>query len=110
MSGGEIIRAADLSQTYHTVTYREGAVNHWPQIIKTTLAIKDLQYPFGWRHHGQYNNHNNYDVVRILRLGWPYMTSAEIDQSPDENPRNVEMGSQRIDYPGWTVSGRSQLL
>jgi hypothetical protein len=84
MSGGEIIRAADLSQTYHTVTYREGAVNHWPQIIKTTLAIKDLQYPFGWRHHGQYNNHNNYDVVRILRLGWPYMTSAEIDQARTE--------------------------
>jgi hypothetical protein len=69
MSGDEIIRTADLSQTYHIVAYRKGAVNHWPQIIETTLAIKDLPYPFGWRRNGQYSNHNNYDVVRILRLG-----------------------------------------
>jgi hypothetical protein len=84
MSGGEIIRTADLSQTYHIVAYRKGAVNHWPQIIETTLAIKDLPYPFGWRHNGQYSNHNNYDVARILRLGWPHMTPVEIDQARRE--------------------------
>lgn len=84
MSGREIIRAADLSQTYHIIAYRKGAVNHWPQIIETTLAIKDVAYPFGWRHNGQYSNHNNYDVVRILRLGWPYMTPEEIDQARTE--------------------------
>jgi hypothetical protein len=84
MSGDEIIRTADLSQTYHIVAYRKGAVNHWPQIIETTLAIKDLPYPFGWRRNGQYSNHNNYDVVRILRLGWPHMTPAEIDQARTE--------------------------
>ena len=66
MSGDEIIRTADLSQTYHIVAYRKGAVNHWPQIIETTLAIKDLPYPFGWRRNGQYSNHNNYDVARIF--------------------------------------------
>ena len=49
-----------------------------------TLAIKDLPYPFGWRRNGQYSNHNNYDVVRILRLGWPHMTPAEIDQARTE--------------------------
>jgi hypothetical protein len=83
-SGNEIIRAADLSQTYHIVAYRKGAVNHWPQIIATTLAIKDLPYPFGWRSNGQYSNHNNYDVVRILRLGWVHMTPAQIDQARTE--------------------------
>lgn len=84
ISGDEIIRTADLSQTYHIVAYRKGAVNHWPQIIETTLAIKDLPYPFGWRRNGQYSNHNNYDVARILRLGWPHMTPVEIDQARTE--------------------------
>jgi hypothetical protein len=84
MAGREIIRAADLSQTYHIIAYRKGAVNHWRQIIETTLAIKDVAYPFGWRHNGQYSNHNNYDVVRILRLGWPYMTPEEIGQARTE--------------------------
>jgi hypothetical protein len=81
VSGNEIVRTADLSQTYHTVAYRKGAINHWPQIIETTLAIKDLPYPFGWRHDGQYSNHHNYDVMRILHLGWSYMTPAEMDRA-----------------------------
>jgi len=84
MSGDKIIRTADLSQTYHTIAYRNGAVNYWPQIIETTLAIKDVSYPFGWRHSGQYRNHHNYDVVRILRLGWPHMAPAEIARARTE--------------------------
>ncbi len=84
MTEDGIIRAADLSFTFHVVSYRKGAVHRWPQIIETTLAIKDLPYPFGWRHNGQYNNHNNYDVVKILRLGWPHMTSAEIGRARAE--------------------------
>ena len=84
MSGDKIIRTADLSQTYHTIAYRKGAVNYWPQIIETTLAIKDVSYPFGWRHSGQYRNHHNYDVVRILRLGWPHMAPAEIARARTE--------------------------
>jgi hypothetical protein len=39
-SGDQIIRAADLSQTYHIVAYRKGAVNHWPQIIAQHLRSK----------------------------------------------------------------------
>ena len=97
MSGNKIIRTADLSQTYHTIAYRKGAVNYWPQIIETTLAIRDLPYPFGWRHSGQYRNHHDYDVVRILRLGWPHMTPARDCSNPDGDPRNVELGAQRID-------------
>jgi hypothetical protein len=83
-SGDQIVRTADLSQTYHIVAYRKGAVNHWPQIIETTFAIKDLPYPFGWRNNGRYSNHNNYDVIRILRLAWSYMTPAQMDQARTE--------------------------
>ena len=84
MSEDKIIRTSDLSQTYHIVAYRKGAVEHWPQIIETTLAIKDLPYPFGWRHNGQYSNHHNYDVVRIFRLGWSHMTPAQMGRARTE--------------------------
>lgn len=79
VSNGEIVRTADLSQTFHAVSYREGDVRDWPQIVRTTLAIKDFPYPYGWMHNGNFNNHNNYDVVKILRLGWPRMTPGERD-------------------------------
>jgi hypothetical protein len=49
---GKILKSADLSFTYHTVTYRRGRVNHLPRIVETTLAIKDTAYPYGWLHDG----------------------------------------------------------
>ena len=69
--------SADLSLTFHTVNYRRGDVGRWPQIIDTTLAIRDLPYPYGWMHRGAFNNHNNYDVAVIFRYGWPHMSEAQ---------------------------------
>ncbi|MEK1853007.1 MAG: hypothetical protein AAAC48_14345, partial [Phyllobacterium sp.] len=43
---GKIRKTADLSMTFHVVQYSKGEVDHWPQIIRTTLAIKDDPYPF----------------------------------------------------------------
>ena len=74
---GRTYKSADLSITYHIIVYRSGRVSYWPQIIETTLRIKSEPYPFGWLHNGNLNNHNNYDVVRILKSGWPYMTGKQ---------------------------------
>ena len=76
-SGGQIYKTTDLSITYHTIAYRDGQVNYWPQIIDTTLRISDDPYPYGWLHDGHFTNHNNYDVARILRYGWPHMTTLQ---------------------------------
>jgi hypothetical protein len=83
-SNGRLYRTADLSITYHTVTYRNGEVDHWPEIIKTTLDIKDEPYPYGWQYDGELNNHNNYDVSRILKLGWPHMSDFEKPRATNE--------------------------
>lgn len=74
---GAIHKSADLSFTFHTISYRRGQVAYWPRIIETTFAIRDLQYPYGWLHRGKYNNHNNYDIAVILRYGWPHMTDDQ---------------------------------
>jgi hypothetical protein len=75
--GGKIHKSQDLSMTYHVIAYTKGEVEHWPQILETTAAIESERYPYGWRHNGRYNNHNLYDVAKIYKFGWPYMSEAE---------------------------------
>ena len=77
VSDGVTFRAPDLSLTYHQVAYHPDHIEHWSEIIATTLRIKDKPYPYGWIADGQWNNHNNYDVARILRVAWPYATDGE---------------------------------
>ncbi len=74
---GSIIRTSDLSQTFHIASYRAGRVEHWPAILRTTIALKDRDYPYGWLEHGVMSNHHNYDVVRLFHLGWPHADAEQ---------------------------------
>jgi len=74
---GGLYRTADLSMTYHTIAYRGGRVDRWPQIIETLPGIRREPYPYGWLHDGHINNHNAYDVARIMKLGWAYMDDSQ---------------------------------
>lgn len=75
--GGQIYRTTDLSITFHLISYLKGDVQYWPQIIETTFKIEDEPYPYGWRYGASSNNHNNYDVVKIFRYGWPHMSEIQ---------------------------------
>ena len=79
--GAEIRKATDLSFTYHIIAYRRGEVARWDKVIATTLALREQDYPYGWLHGGKLNNHNAYDVVRILDLGWRHMDAAQRTQA-----------------------------
>jgi hypothetical protein len=72
-----LVRLADLSLTFHAVSYRKGDVNHRQDVAKTTLAIRDLPYPYGWTYRGAVNAHNAYDVAKILDLTWDAMSEAQ---------------------------------
>lgn len=76
---GSIVKACDLSVTFHLVSYRESeSVKHWPELIDTTLAMKDGRFPFGWLEEGKtMSNHHNMDLVRLWRLGWPHATPQQ---------------------------------
>jgi hypothetical protein len=74
---GKIIKAEDLSMTFHIASYRGGEVPNLHRLVRTTLRIRDRPYPYGWQDRGTQNNHHSYDVVRLLRFGWPLMTSDE---------------------------------
>jgi hypothetical protein len=82
-SGGKIHKSCDLSLTFHTISYLKGQVGQWPKIIDTTFAIKEDPYPYGWFHNGTFNNHNDYDIVKIFRYGWPDMSDAQKAEAAD---------------------------
>ena len=77
LSEGQLYKTTDLSFTFHIVSYRRGQVDRWPEIIDTTVGIKNDPYPFGWKHAAGPNNHNNYDVAKVFRYGWPHMSAEE---------------------------------
>ncbi|MCC9620823.1 hypothetical protein LPB41_03880 [Thalassospira sp. MA62] len=81
---GQVLHSADLSLTFHNISYQHGKVDLWPEIFATTLAIRDDAYPFGWKHNGDFNNHNNYDVTKIFDLGWDKVPSATQQASSDD--------------------------
>ena len=39
LSEGRLYNAADLSFTFHIISYRRGEVDYWPEIVGTTFAI-----------------------------------------------------------------------
>lgn len=77
LADGSIRKTADLSVTFHIASYRRDTLKHIPEMMRTTLAFKDQEYPFGWLEEGQRSNHHNYDVVRLLRIGWPEMDTEQ---------------------------------
>jgi hypothetical protein len=57
--GDRLYRTTDLSITFHLISYLQGDVQHWPQIIETTFNIANEPYPYGWRYGLSSNNHNS---------------------------------------------------
>ena len=74
---GKTVKTEDLSITFHIASYRDGKIPRIREMVRTTLRIRDRRYPFGWHDRGTQNNHHAYDVVRLLRLGWPHMSDEE---------------------------------
>ncbi len=74
---GELKKTNDLSITFHAISYRSDDPPHMRELAETLFAIRASRYPYGWRDEGKQNNHHAYDVARLLRRAWPYMTGAQ---------------------------------
>ncbi len=80
MIDGELKKTNDLSITFHAISYRSDDPPHMRELAATLFAMRASRYPYGWRDQGKQNNHHAYDVARLLRRTWPYMT-------PDQQAR-----------------------
>lgn len=73
---GKIWKMDDMAMTFHVVSDFHGSVNHLDKIAKRILELKDLDFPSGVKFDGEYSNHLNWDVVKIMRYAWPQLDSA----------------------------------
>lgn len=70
---GRFWKMDDMAMTFHVVSDLNGEVNHLDGIAKRTLQMDKVNFPAGIRFDGHYENHLNWDVVKIFRLAWPYL-------------------------------------
>jgi hypothetical protein len=87
---GSLRKTADLSVTFHIVSYRRDTIKHLPEMMRTLIAMKDCEYPFGWRQEVVPSNHHNYYVARLFRVGWPGMDSSQRDLARDQMRRMMD--------------------
>ena len=76
--------------TFHVISDLNGQVNHLDRIAKRTLQMDRVNFPAGIRFDGHYENHLNWDVVKIFRLAWPYMDEQTRAQARAEIAKMVE--------------------
>jgi hypothetical protein len=74
----------DMAMTFHVVSDLNGHVNHLDRIAKRTLQLDSVNFPAGIRFNGHYENHLNWDVVKILRLAWPILDEPTRQQARAE--------------------------
>jgi hypothetical protein len=81
---GRVWKMDDLSMTFHMLSDTHGQVPHLDLIAKRMLQLDDANFPAGVRFEGQYNNHLNWDAVKIFRYAWPQLDAATRQQVRDE--------------------------
>ena len=76
---GKLIKMHDLSYTFHIVAFRKGQVEHWENIVETTLETRKLDYPYGCKpsdNPSRYCNHHNTDVAKLFEQGFAHVGAA----------------------------------
>ncbi len=91
---GIVTFVPDLSLTFHIIKYLGGDVPDWPRLIDTLLAMRDLQYPQGWREGDGFLAHDLYDVATLFHLGWGHA-------DPEQRSR---MGAALGDMLAWCLA------
>ncbi|HWI56722.1 MAG TPA: hypothetical protein VNZ22_05815 [Bacillota bacterium] len=73
---GTLWRMDDVGMTFHIVSRLKANTKHLDKITRRILQLSTVDFPAGIRVNGHYENHLNWDVVRILRYAWPTLDAA----------------------------------
>jgi hypothetical protein len=80
LHGGQREYIDDLSMTFHIVVALHDDVPLKAKIATTLFALQNVNYPVGWSENGLENNHNNMDVIVLMRASWKKMTPGQRKQ------------------------------
>ena len=70
---GTVWKQDDVGITFHLVSDCGDKVKHLDRIARRVLQLTDVEFPAGIRINGHYENHLNWDVVKIVRAAWPQL-------------------------------------
>ncbi len=87
---GRIWKMDDVGMTFHVVSDIHAPVDHLDLIAKRLLQLDQLDFPAGIRMNGHYENHLNWDAVKIFRVAWPALDDATRQQARDEISRMLD--------------------
>jgi len=73
---GNIWKMDDVGITFHVISDLKGQVEHKDLIAKRLLQLDDLDFPAGIKFDGHFENHLNWDAVKILRYAWPFLDTV----------------------------------
>ena len=75
---GRVWKMDDMAMTFHAVSDLHGAVEHKDLIARRLLQLDRVNFPAGILFDGHYENHLDWDAVKIFRMAWP-----TLDERPD---------------------------
>jgi hypothetical protein len=70
---GNIWKMDDVGISFHVISDLHGQVEHKDLIAKRLLQLDDLDFPAGIKFDGHFENHLNWDAVKIFRYAWPFL-------------------------------------
>lgn len=81
---GKVWKMDDAAMTFHVVSDLGGQVDHLDLIATRLLQLEGTEFPAGIRFNGHYENHLNWDAVKIFRYAWPSLNEATRQQARRE--------------------------
>ena len=77
---GRIWKMDNVGMTFHVISDLHGQVQHLDLVAKRLLEMDQLDIPIGIRMNGHYENHLNWDAVKIFHAAWPMLDAATRDR------------------------------
>jgi hypothetical protein len=87
---GRVWKMDDMAMTFHVISDLKGQVQHQDMIARRLLQLDNVNFPAGIRFDGHYENHLNWDAVRIFRSAWPSLDEASRQQVREEISRMLD--------------------
>jgi hypothetical protein len=87
---GKVWKMDDMAMTFHVISDLHGQVEHRDLIAKRLLQRDTINFPAGIRFDGHYENHLNWDAVKIFRYAWPVLDEPTRERVRDEISRMLD--------------------
>ena len=87
---GKIWKMDDMAMTFHVVSDLRGDVDYKDRIARRLLQLDRVNFPAGILFDGHYENHLNWDAVKIFRMAWPTLDETTRQEARAEIARMLE--------------------